>query len=163
GGARHRLAGPGFANHAEDLAGHDVEGDAVDRREQAAPQRKLDHEVADGDDRVRHQRSLGLSASRSQSPSRLTASASRTSVTEGKNRIHHSPENRNCWPMRISVPSEGWVGGTPTPRKDSVASSMMASARPMVPMTSTGPRTLGRMWRTRMRSGCTPMMRAAET
>ena len=24
--------------------------------------------------------------------------------------------------MRISVPSEGWVGGMPTPRKDSVAS-----------------------------------------
>ena len=34
--------------------------------------------------------------------------------------------------MRISVPSEGSVGGRPTPRKDSVASVMMASARLIV-------------------------------
>src|SRR5690606_37456539 len=163
GGAGHRLAGAGLADHAEDFARHDVEGNVVHRREQPPPQRELDHEVADGDDRFRHQRSLGFNASRSQSPSRLTASASRTSVTAGKNNIHHSPENRNCWPMRISVPSDGWVGGTPTPRKESVASSMMASASPIVPMTRTGPSTLGRMWRIRMRKECTPMMRAAET
>ena len=41
--------------------------------------------------------------------------------------IHQSPENRKSLPMRISVPSDGWVGGTPTPRNDSVASVMMAS------------------------------------
>ena len=31
--------------------------------------------------------------------------------------IHQSPENRNSLPMRTSEPSEGCVGGTPTPRK----------------------------------------------
>ena len=45
--------------------------------------------------------------------------------------------------MRISVPSEGWVGGTPTPRNDSVASVMIAVARWIVAITSTGPSTLG--------------------
>ena len=49
--------------------------------------------------------------------------------------------------MRISVPSDGWVGGTPTPRNDSVASVMMAMARLIVAITSTGPITLGSTWR----------------
>lgn len=42
--------------------------------------------------------------------------------------IHHSPENKKSLPMRIKVPSEGDVGGTPTPRKDKVASVMIAVA-----------------------------------
>ena len=70
-----------------------------------------------------------------------------TSATPGKIVIHHSPENRKSLPMRISVPSEGWVGGTPTPRKDSVASVMIATPRWSVAITSTGPSTLGSTWR----------------
>ncbi len=77
--------------------------------------------------------------------------------------IHHSPENRKSLPMRMSVPSEGCVGGTPTPRKDSVASVMMASAKLMVAITSTGPITLGSTWRSMMASGRRPMIRAACT
>ena len=65
--------------------------------------------------------------------------------------------------MRISVPSDGAVGGTPTPRNDSVASVMMAMARWMVAITSTGPMTLGRMWRRRMVKGPMPIRRAACT
>ncbi len=53
--------------------------------------------------------------------------------------------------MRISVPSEGEVGGTPTPRKDSVASVMIAVATWIVASTSTGPITLGSTWRSMMR------------
>jgi hypothetical protein len=45
--------------------------------------------------------------------------------------------------MRIRVPSDGDVGGAPTPRKDSVASVMMAVATWIVASTSTGPSTLG--------------------
>ena len=42
----------------------------------------------------------GLRASRSQSPSRLTARTSRLpGVPPGKITIHHSPENRKSWPM----------------------------------------------------------------
>src|SRR5690606_30907776 len=70
--------------------------------------------------------SLGLSASRSQSPSRFTDRASSTSIAPGNTSTHHSPENSTALPLLISVPSEGEVGGTPTPRKLSVASVMMA-------------------------------------
>ena len=46
--------------------------------------------------------------------------------------------------MRMRVPSDASVAERPRPRNDSVASMMMASASPMVAMTSTGPSTLGR-------------------
>ena len=36
-----------------------------------------------------------------------------TSATPGKMVIHHSPENKNSLPIRISVPSDGWVAGNP--------------------------------------------------
>src|SRR5205814_1016380 len=109
------------------------------------------------------QRKRGFSASRSQSPSRLTLSAISTSAAPGKKTIHHSPENRKSLPMRIIVPSDGEVGGTPTPRKDSVASVMIAVATWMVASTSTGPITLGSTWRRMMRNDETPMTRAACT
>src|SRR5690606_28210484 len=152
-----------LTHHAQHFARHNVEGDAVNGREDIVAEGKFDDEVLDGQNGLGHQRNFGLRASRSQSPRRFTDKASRMRVRAGKKMIHHSPENRNCWPIRIRVPSDGWVGGTPTPRKESVASSMMASASPIVPMTRTGPSTLGRMWRIRMRKECTPMMRAAET
>src|SRR5262249_32969252 len=55
--------------------------------------------------------SFGLSASRSQSPRRFTASASRASVNPGNDTIHQEPENRYLLPTWIMVPSEGSVGG----------------------------------------------------
>jgi hypothetical protein len=54
GGARHRLAGAGFADDAEDLALGDVEGDAVDRFQHPAAGDELDLEVADGENGLRH-------------------------------------------------------------------------------------------------------------
>ena len=73
-------------------------------------------------------RSFGFNASRSQSPSRLIDNTMTTSAIPGKMVIHQSPENKNSWPIRISVPSDGRVGGTPTPRNDSVASVRIAVA-----------------------------------
>ena len=61
------------------------------------------------------------------------------------------------------MPSEGWVDGRPTPRKDSVASVMMARPRLMVAITSTGPVTLGSTWRTMISTGDRPITRAAWT
>ena len=49
------------------------------------------------------------------------------------------------------MPSEGWVTGTPTPRKDSVASSAMARASVMVAITISDGMQLGSMWRNTMR------------
>jgi hypothetical protein len=48
-----------------------------------------------------------------------------TNIRPGKAAIHHSPENKKSLPTRIRVPSYGVVGGTPTPKKDKVASVMM--------------------------------------
>ena len=63
----------------------------------------------------------------------------------------------------MSVPSDGWVGGTPTPRNDRVASVRIAIARLMVAMTSTGPITFGRTWWNMIEIGRRPMTRAACT
>ena len=61
----------------------------------------------------------------------------------GKNVIHHSPENKKLFPNLISVPNEGVVGGTPTPKKLSVDSVMIARAKPIVAITSIGLSMLG--------------------
>src|SRR5262249_7761517 len=155
--AGERLAGARFANHAEHLAGSDRERDVVHRCQRAAARRKLHREILDFEDH----RSFGLSASRSQSPSRLTESTSTTRAAPGNTVIHHSPERRNSLPTRIRVPREGWVGGTPTPRKERVASMMMATAMLMVAMTSTGPMTFGSTCASMMASGRRPITRAA--
>src|SRR5262249_25746333 len=144
-------------------ARRDVEGHAIDRDQHASPRRKLDAEVTDGEDRGGHYLSFGLRASRSQSPRRLTASTSAASATPGNSTIQYSPDIRKLLPMRISVPSEGSVGGRPTPRKDRVASVRMASARLMVAMTSTGLMTLGSTCRNMMLKGPRPISRAACT
>src|SRR6185503_12761311 len=159
GEAGERLAGARFAHHAEHLAWRDRERDAVHRDEGAPPGRELHPQVAD----LQDHRSFGLSASRSQSPSRLTDSTRVTSASPGNTVIHHSPENRKSLPTRISVPSEGWVAGTPTPRKESVASVTMAVAMWIVAMTSTGPITLGSTCASMMARGRRPMTRAACT
>ncbi len=131
GRAGHGLAGAGFTDHAQDFAGEDVEGDVVQRVHGALVGVEGDAEVAHaqhggaGDITGRHglvcvwghvHCSLGFRASRSQSPTRFTDRARASSTSEGNSRIHHSPENKKLWPMRISVPSEGAVGGRPTPR-----------------------------------------------
>src|SRR5262249_59589246 len=151
------LAGPRFADHAEHLARSDRERDVVHRDEGFPPGGEFDAQVFDFED----QRSFGLSASRSQSPSRLTESTSVTSAAPGNTVIHHSPERRNSLPTRIRVPREGWVGGTPTPRKERVASMRVATAMVMVAMTSTGPMTFGSTCASMMASGRRPITRAA--
>src|SRR6202044_1349155 len=93
GEAGQRFAGPRFADDAENLARRDVERDAVERRERPLAGGEFDPEIANRKQRPGHF-SLGLSASRNQSPSRFTASTRAASVRLGKATIHHSPENR---------------------------------------------------------------------
>src|SRR6185312_7023274 len=90
---RDRLAGAGLADDAQHLALGDVEGDAIDGAQRMAAGSELDPKVAHGEDGFGH-RSFGLSASRSQSPSRLMERISAASAKPGKAMIHHSPENR---------------------------------------------------------------------
>ena len=93
GKAGDRFAGAGLADHAEHFALGDVEGDAVDRAQRAAAGEEFHLEVTHGEDGYGH-RSFGLSASRSQSPSRLMERISPASAMPGKATIHHSPANR---------------------------------------------------------------------
>src|SRR6516225_2510598 len=79
GRARYRFSGAGFAHHTEHLARHDVERDVVDGPQRCSPGRELDAQVADAEQGGSH-RSRGLSASRSQSPSRLMATMRTASV-----------------------------------------------------------------------------------
>ena len=51
-----------------------------------------------------------------------------TRAIPGKAAIQYSPESRNSNPFAIKRPREGWVTGTPTPRNDRVASSVIAPA-----------------------------------
>ena len=93
GEAGQRLAGAGFADDPENLARRNVERDAVERDERPLSRCEFDAEIANREQRPGHF-SLGLSASRNQSPSRFTASTRAASVRLGKATIHHSPENR---------------------------------------------------------------------
>ena len=91
--ARDGFAGAGFADHAEHFALGDIERHAVDGAQYAPARRELHLKVAHGENGLGH-RSFGLSASRSQSPSRLMKRISAASASPGKATIHHSPENR---------------------------------------------------------------------
>jgi hypothetical protein len=102
-GPGQRLARPRFPDDTQRLARRDVEAHPVDGAQDAAAGGEFHHEVADGEEGGARHRSLGFKASRSQSPRRFTDSASARSVIAGKRRIHHSPEKRNCCPIRISV------------------------------------------------------------
>src|SRR5256886_33250 len=159
GEAGERLAGARLSHHPEHFAARHRERHVIDRDQRAAPRAELDPQVL----RLKDHRSFGFRASRSQSPSRLTDSTSVTGAAPGNTVIHHSPENRKSLPTRISVPSEGRVGGRPTPRKESVASVMMAVAIWMVAITSTGPMTFGSTCTSMMASGRLPITRAACT
>ena len=87
------LPAPELADDAQNLARRDVERDAVERDQRPLSRREFDSEIANRKQRAGHF-SLGLRASRNQSPSRLTASTRAASVRLGNVTIHHSPENR---------------------------------------------------------------------
>jgi hypothetical protein len=82
------LAGAGLADHPEDFARGDGERHAVHGHQRSAPGRKLDAQLVDFENHL----SFGLSASRSQSPRRLTESTRMISAAPGNTVIHHSPE-----------------------------------------------------------------------
>ena len=91
---RDGFAGAGFADHAQHLALGDIERDAVDGAQRAAAGRELHLQITHGENGFGHLQRFGLSASRSQSPSRLIDRISAASAIPGKATIHHSPENR---------------------------------------------------------------------
>src|SRR5918992_1564053 len=164
----HALAAARLADDAECLTWGDVEGDAVDRVDQAAPRPELDVEILDRQERLaRHQprpRSLGSSASRSPSPIRLKPSTEITIATPGMS----ARKGAVCRYSLTSVsmlPHSGVSSGSssPIPRKPSPATSMIAVAIASVPWTITGEIEFGRMCEKRIAGRRIPAARAART
>jgi hypothetical protein len=98
-----------------------------------------------------------------QSPKRLIEKAKITKKIAGKKVIHHSPENKKSFPILIKVPKEGAVGGTPTPKKLSVDSAIIARASPIVPITRTGLMIFGKICLNIIAEFETPIIVEAET
>ena len=102
GGTGQGLSRSGLADNPQDLGLMHLERDVVDGNERAPTGRELDPKVPDGKEwclrgghrLFRGYRSLGFSASRSQSPRRFTDRASATNARLGNAVIHHSPENK---------------------------------------------------------------------
>src|SRR5580658_4271738 len=95
----------------------------------------------------RHQRRFanrGSSASRNPSPNILTASTVTQRKIAGKNTMYgltcHSAR-----PSAMMLPQLGMIGGVPAPRKDNVASVIIAEAQMNVACTISGASVLGRM------------------
>ncbi len=89
--------------------------------------------------------------------------AKTTRKIAGKNVIHHSPENKKLLPNLISVPKDGVVGGTPTPRKLNVDSVIIAKAKPIVAITKMGLNMFGNICLNIIIIFDNPIIREADT
>src|SRR5664279_5459756 len=125
---------PCAAGAARRALDHDLAHAASNAMPAIAPNRRHETEgdfmsgLLAGADAFDGQRRRGFNASRNQSPNRLMLRAISTSVAPGKITSHQAPLNNCLLPSLMKVPSEGEVGETPTPRKESVASARMATA-----------------------------------
>ena len=95
GGSQHRLARPGLADDAVDLARPDVKREALDGEAPVAPVRERDEEVAHGEDgplgaHAQRPRAPSETRSRRPSPNRLTASTIENRAAPGKAIIQKS-------------------------------------------------------------------------
>ena len=75
---------------------------------------------------------------------KLIASAITTMTRPGNVTSHHFSKP-SPWPSSISVPSDGFGGWIPKPRKDSAASIRIAAAMISVVLTMIGPSAFGSM------------------
>src|SRR6185503_14306333 len=117
------LAAAGLADQREHLAFADLERRLVDREHRTVLGAEPDGQVGDrqqrgGGDAGHRRLSLGSSASRMPSPSRLSASASSTMATPGNTAIHGASRNSGC-ALASMTPNDGVGGRMPSPRKES--------------------------------------------
>ncbi len=117
------------------------ETDAVHRLDDACIGEEMGLQIAHIENT--HRVSLGFRVSRSRSPTMLMEA---TIARECDARIHAHPvlaRRQVAMPFAISSPSDGWVMGTPTPRKDNELSSTMVLATCTVEITISGGMQLG--------------------
>ena len=94
GRTRQGFTSAGFTDDAQNLARGDRQTDAIKCSQEAAACGELNDQIVDFKEIHHHHRKRGLSASRSQSPSRLILKAMMISMAPGNTVIHHSPENK---------------------------------------------------------------------
>src|SRR5262249_12947769 len=165
----HALAAAGFADDRQRLAAADMEGDVVNRLEQAGWGEEhrfqvlhvQDHIVSLG---VGHQPCcLGSRMSRSASPNRLVPNTARLMATPGKITSHGAVRTYSAADSDSMRPQEGCGSGMPRPRNDSEDSTRIAEPSCAVAGTISGASVLGSTWRTAMRNSLMPTARAAST
>src|SRR5882762_955895 len=158
---RHRLAAARFSDQRDGAALGDVEADAL---EGAQSRRLVDAEV---DRQVAHAEqahfSLGSSASRSASVSRLKAVTSSAIAKVAAAICHHLPRISSLCASASMLPQDTVSTPTPKPRKVRITSDLMNSTTCSESCTSTTWLTLGRMWTNMRRHSDAPIASAAST
>src|SRR4029078_4765995 len=96
--------------------------------------------------------SLGSSASRRPSPTRLNERTTRKIASPGQTAIQGALVRKRCAALSM-LPQDGGGGCWPRPRKDSAASAMMAAAIDSVACTNSAGMMLGRLAHSRTRHG----------
>src|SRR5690606_8259474 len=141
-----------FPHQAHDLPRHQIERDAVHGPQRPFPGLEFRGESLDAEYGPGHLFNLGLSTSRRRSPTMLMDTMISSSATPEYTLIQYRPGCVYWLRLAISSPRDGSVRGTPRPRRLSVASSAIARALCMVPMTMMGGRQLGNRWRSMRRA-----------
>src|SRR4051812_11778373 len=155
------LAAAGLADDAKRLALRQAVADAVDGAHHAIAGEEMRLQVVDLEDHMRLA-SRGSSASRSPSPMRLTESTVSDRKMLGTMTMYAATW-KSVRPSAMTFPQLGTFGGMPAPRKERIASTMMAEAQIYVACTMSGGTVFGRMWRSRMRHTGVPTACAAST
>src|ERR1044071_5015672 len=157
---RHRLAGPGFPDNADEFLATDVQAYILYGQRPVRAWRQRHSEISQGDQR--HQRlRLGLRASFSPSPMKFSASTVIMMHAPGKTVVHqatHMAERESP----IMLPQLSRLG-SPRPRKAKADSVRMALPTIMELITTMGGSALGKIWVKMMAPSRMPSTRAAWT
>src|SRR5438309_1663280 len=157
----HRFAAARFSDQRDGAALGDVEADALDGAQRG---RLVDAEV---DRQVAHAEqahfSLGSSASRSASVSRLKAVTSTAIAKVAAAICHHLPRISSLCASASMLPQDTVSTPTPKPRKLRITSDLMNSTTCSESCTSTTWLTFGRMWTNMRRAPDAPIASAAST
>src|SRR5947209_11749174 len=175
----HALAAAGFADDREHLARCDIEGDAIDRFDQAASGEEHGAQIVHAEHwrggtcacnrsgvQIGHShqlRCLGSSMSRNASPSRFVPKTVRLIARPGKMTSQGAVRTYSAADSDSMRPQEGYGSGMPRPRTEGEASVRIAAPSCAVASTITGASVFGKTWRTAMRNSLMPIARAAST
>src|SRR3954471_17523586 len=142
----HRLAGTGFADHAEDLVGSDFQRHVPQRMRPVCVTRQADAQAIEREDSVvpaHRLLSLGFSASLRPWPTSDTASTVMRMATPGIAETYHCTRSTSR-PRPIRLPQDATLGSD-SRRKASALSSRIATAITTLAYTMTGGSALGRI------------------